>query len=75
MEKKAVTMAELLKTANFHLPGENYKTDGYVINDNTMRLLKEHLAITKGQVKTIQYHLLELVESDQICICICQIMY
>jgi len=52
VEKKAITMAELLKNANFHLPGENYKTDGYVINDNTMQLLKEHLGTTKGQVRT-----------------------
>lgn len=51
--KTATTMAELLKNANFHLPGENYKTDGYVITDNTMQLLKEHLAITKGQVRSI----------------------
>ena len=36
----------------FHAPGENYKTDGYVINENTMRLLKEHLDITGGQVRT-----------------------
>lgn len=34
---------------NFHKPGENYKTEGYVINDNTMRLLAEHLQITGGQ--------------------------
>ena len=56
-------MAELLKNANFHLPGENYKTDGYVINDNTMRLLKEHLGTTKGQVKTIRCFLIGLLAS------------
>uniref|UniRef100_A0A8D0GWU1 glutamine--tRNA ligase n=1 Tax=Sphenodon punctatus TaxID=8508 RepID=A0A8D0GWU1_SPHPU len=36
----------------FHKPGENYKTEGYVITANTMSLLKEHLAITGGQVRT-----------------------
>ena len=54
-------MAEVLKNANFHLPGENYKTDGYVITDNTMDLLKQHLKITGGQVKpflTLNYYLL-----------------
>jgi len=52
VEKKVITMAEVLKNANFHLPGENYKTDGYVITDNTMDLLKQHLKITGGQVRT-----------------------
>ncbi|ESO13043.1 hypothetical protein HELRODRAFT_63797 [Helobdella robusta] len=36
----------------FHMPGENYKTDGYVITPNTMALLKKHLQETKGQVMT-----------------------
>ena len=36
----------------FHAPGENYTTDGYVVNENTMHLLKEHLEITGGQVRT-----------------------
>ncbi|XP_076820133.1 glutamine--tRNA ligase-like isoform X2 [Clavelina lepadiformis] len=36
----------------FHKPGENYKTEGYVINENTMKLLKEHLEITGGQVRS-----------------------
>ncbi|XP_076313603.1 glutaminyl-tRNA synthetase [Tachypleus tridentatus] len=49
----AKTIAELMKTkVNFHKPGENYKTDGYVITENTMNLLKEHLQITGGQVRT-----------------------
>jgi hypothetical protein len=37
---------------NFHKPGENYKTDGYVINDKTMAVLAEHLKRTGGQVCT-----------------------
>ena len=31
-------------------PGENYKTEGYVVTPNTMNLLKEHLKFTGGQV-------------------------
>ncbi|KAJ8394750.1 hypothetical protein AAFF_G00041050 [Aldrovandia affinis] len=36
----------------FHKPGENYKTEGYVVTPNTMQLLKEHLELTGGQVRT-----------------------
>ena len=36
----------------FHAPGENFKTAGYVVNENTMKLLKEHVRITDGQVRT-----------------------
>lgn len=49
----ASSIAELMKTkVNFHKPGENYKTDGYVVTDNTEKLLKEHLRITGGAVRT-----------------------
>ncbi|XP_051965125.1 glutamine--tRNA ligase [Xyrauchen texanus] len=36
----------------FHKPGENYKTEGYVMTPNSMNLLKQHLEITGGQVRT-----------------------
>uniref|UniRef100_A0A3Q3ETX9 Glutamine--tRNA ligase n=1 Tax=Labrus bergylta TaxID=56723 RepID=A0A3Q3ETX9_9LABR len=36
----------------FHKPGENYKTEGYVVTPNTMNLLKKHLEITGGQIHT-----------------------
>ncbi|XP_058027217.1 glutamine--tRNA ligase [Ahaetulla prasina] len=36
----------------FHKPGENYKTEGYIVTPNTMNLLKKHLEITGGQVRT-----------------------
>ncbi|XP_060095364.1 glutamine--tRNA ligase [Heteronotia binoei] len=36
----------------FHKPGENYKTEGYVVTPNTMNLLKRHLEITGGQVRS-----------------------
>ncbi|XP_078206954.1 glutamine--tRNA ligase isoform X2 [Callithrix jacchus] len=36
----------------FHKPGENYKTPGYVMTPHTMNLLKQHLEITGGQVRT-----------------------
>jgi hypothetical protein len=34
----------------FHKPGENYKTDGYVVTPKTMQLLQKHLQRTGGQV-------------------------
>jgi len=37
---------------HFHAPGENYKTDGYVVTPNTEKLLKKHLAETGGSVRT-----------------------
>ncbi|XP_012667344.1 glutamine--tRNA ligase [Otolemur garnettii] len=36
----------------FHKPGENYKTPGYVTTTHTMDLLKQHMEITGGQVRT-----------------------
>ncbi|EDW84850.1 uncharacterized protein Dwil_GK14344 [Drosophila willistoni] len=49
----ASSIAELMRTkVHFHKPGENYKTDGYVVTQNTERLLKEHLQKTGGQVHT-----------------------
>ncbi|KHJ45111.1 glutamine--tRNA ligase [Trichuris suis] len=52
-EEGANTIEELMrKKANFHKPGENYKTEGYVITPNTMRLLEDHLKATGGKVVT-----------------------
>lgn len=49
----ASSIAELMKTkVHFHAPGENFKTDGYVITPDTERLLKEHLKKTGGRVIT-----------------------
>ncbi|KAJ6632812.1 putative glutamine--tRNA ligase [Pseudolycoriella hygida] len=48
----ANSIAELMKKVRFHAPGENHKTDGYVITDQTERLLKEHLKETGGMVRT-----------------------
>ncbi|RUS86086.1 hypothetical protein EGW08_006179 [Elysia chlorotica] len=45
----AEVMGDALK---FHKPGENYKTDGYVIVPTTMNSLKEHLKRTGGKVFT-----------------------
>jgi glutaminyl-tRNA synthetase len=36
----------------FHAPGENYKTEGYVVTEKTMELLKKHTEATGGQVWT-----------------------
>ncbi|KAM8863049.1 glutamine--tRNA ligase [Spinachia spinachia] len=40
------------ESLKFHKPGENYKTEGYVITPNTMDLLKKHTEITGGQIRT-----------------------
>ena len=57
VEKKdddsAMSIHDLMKNkVHFHAPGENFKTDGYITTPNTQRLLKEHLKITGGQVRT-----------------------
>lgn len=39
-----------MQKINFHAPGENYKTDGYVVTENTHQLLHEHLKVTGGKV-------------------------
>lgn len=49
---EGLTIVDVMKKLNFHAPGENYKTDGYIVTDNTEKLLKEHLKITGGQVRT-----------------------
>uniref|UniRef100_A0A915I770 Probable glutamine--tRNA ligase n=1 Tax=Romanomermis culicivorax TaxID=13658 RepID=A0A915I770_ROMCU len=49
----ASTIEELMKKkVHFHKPGENYKTDGYVVTPNTMHLLKQHLKTTGSKVVT-----------------------
>ncbi|KAL6268379.1 hypothetical protein P5V15_001512 [Pogonomyrmex californicus] len=47
------TISELMKTkVNFHKPGENYKTDGYIVTPYTHHLLQKHLEATGGKVIT-----------------------
>lgn len=49
----ANSIGELMRNkVHFHKPGENFKTDGYVVTPNTERLLKEHLKQTGGKVRT-----------------------
>ncbi|XP_026669376.1 probable glutamine--tRNA ligase [Ceratina calcarata] len=49
----AQTISELMKTkVHFHKPGENYKTEGYIVTPNTHKLLEQHLKITGGKVRT-----------------------
>lgn len=51
--ESASTIEELMKKKmHFHKPGENFKTDGYVVTPNTMNLLKQHLKITGHKVVT-----------------------
>lgn len=47
-----VSITDVLSKVNFHKPGENYKTHGYVITANTAKHIQEHLNITGGQVRT-----------------------
>lgn len=47
---QGLTILDVMKKINFHAPGENFKTDGYVVTENTERLLKEHLKQTGGKV-------------------------
>ena len=59
-EKKSAAVAKEVKAeepqemsfSGFHKPGENYTTEGYVITDHTMRLMKEHLERTGGKIRT-----------------------
>eukprot|EP01137_Pigoraptor_chileana_P015069 Opistho-2@70532 len=37
---------------HFHKVGENFKTEGYVVTDKTMELLRRHVEIVKGKVHT-----------------------
>lgn len=47
-----LSIIDVMKKVSFHAPGENFKTDGYVVTPNTMKLLQEHLKITGGKVRT-----------------------
>ncbi|NP_001079979.1 glutaminyl-tRNA synthetase 1 S homeolog [Xenopus laevis] len=51
---ESVSLMEQLRgeALKFHKPGENYKTEGYVVTPKTMELLKKHLEITGGQIRT-----------------------
>ncbi|CAF3801039.1 unnamed protein product [Rotaria sp. Silwood1] len=50
---KIHSFAELVGEAlNFHKPGENYKTEGYVMTPKTLDLMREHLKKTGGQIIT-----------------------
>lgn len=48
----AISIHEVLSKVNFHKPGENFKTDGYVVTPNTMKHMQDHLTMTGGQVRT-----------------------
>lgn len=51
------TIEDLLRNSTqIHKVGENYKTDGYIITDNTMQLLKEHVKAVDGKVTNIFYY-------------------
>lgn len=57
VEKKVLTytpmaIEEVMSKVDFHKPGENFKTDGYVVTKNTEMLLAKHLNETNGKVIT-----------------------
>lgn len=57
VEKKAfvytpMLIEEVMSKMDFHKPGENFKTDGYVVTKNTETLLAKHLKETNGKVIT-----------------------
>lgn len=57
VEKKPLAYApmsieEVMSKVDFHKPGENFKTDGYVVTKKTEKLLAKHLKETKGKVIT-----------------------
>lgn len=47
-----ISIEEVMCKTDFHKPGENFKTDGYVITKNTEMLLAKHLKKTRGKVIT-----------------------
>ena len=48
-EKGAVQLVG--EACNFHKPGKNYETEGYVFTPHTMSLLEQHLKTTGGMVR------------------------
>lgn len=57
VEKKVLvytpmSIEEVMSKVDFHKPGENFKTDGYVVTKNTKMLLAKHLKETDGKVIT-----------------------
>lgn len=47
-----VNIGDLMKKLPFHKPGENFKSDGYVVTEQTHDLLREHIKYTGGKVRT-----------------------
>lgn len=47
-----LTIQDVMRKLIFHQPGKNYTTEGYVTTENTKNLLKEHMKITGGKVRT-----------------------
>ncbi|VDP05842.1 unnamed protein product [Soboliphyme baturini] len=46
------SVEELMRKVKFHKPGENFKTEGYVVTPKTFELLQRHLEQTGGKVVT-----------------------
>lgn len=57
VEKKVLvytpmSIEEVMTKVDFHKPGENFKTDGYVVTKNTEMLLAKHIKETGGKIIT-----------------------
>jgi glutaminyl-tRNA synthetase len=53
-EEHSESLEDQLKGAArwFHEPGKNYETERYVVTENTMKHMENHLKITGGQIRT-----------------------
>lgn len=47
-----INVTDVMKKLPFHKPGENFKSDGYVVTEQTHRLMTEHVKRTGGKVRT-----------------------
>lgn len=47
-----ISIEDVMSKVDFHKPGENFKTEGYVVTKNTVALLAKHLKATGGKVIT-----------------------
>ena len=54
LQEHSESLEDQLKGAArwFHEPGKNYETERYVVTENTMKHMENHLKITGGQIRT-----------------------
>lgn len=75
VEEESLNILDVMKKVNFHKPGENYKTDGYIVTENTPKLLQDHLKVTGGKVSLLVFLMLKtlqrLINITMHCVCLC----